>query len=157
MNPYCQIPILTAGKLFFGARPRRPQDVLDFDGVLCLLEREEIQELELQWLRAWHLPIPDRGLPTDLGPSFERALELLKAGGCLLVHCRAGIGRSALITACLVAVLEPYRQADEIWAALSVARGISVPDTAEQREWLNQFIRSRRGPKSFDEALRLLE
>lgn len=157
MNPYCQIPVAAPGRLFFGARPRRPQDVSYFDSVLCLLEPEEIQELELQWLQAWHLPIPDRGLPSQLGPSFQRALELLNAGGSLLVHCRAGIGRSALVTACLVAVVEPQRTAEEIWTTLCLARGLEVPDTEEQRQWLQHFRRSRRAPKFLDEALLLLE
>jgi protein-tyrosine phosphatase len=45
-----------------------------------------------------------------------------------------GIGRSSLLAAgCLVAQGMPPGEA---WAAISDARGLTVPDTPEQRRWL---------------------
>jgi protein-tyrosine phosphatase len=54
-----------------------------------------------------------------------------------------GIGRSALVAACL-----PKSQGigvDEAFAMISRARGFSVPDTEEQREWASGFAELRRG------------
>ena len=50
----------------------------------------------------------------------------------MLIHCRQGIGRSSLLAA---AVLEAS-SLDEAWRRIAEARGRSVPDTPEQRAWL---------------------
>ena len=60
--------------------------------------------LNLLW---FHLPIGNRGLP---GPNFEelwevagpRLCQLLREGKRIVVHCKEGIGRSALIAARLL-------------------------------------------------------
>ena len=45
-----------------------------------------------------------------------------------------GIGRSALVAACLLK--SQGIGVDEAFAMISRARGFSVPDTEEQREWV---------------------
>lgn len=82
-------------------------------------------------------PVPDRSVPDDFGKSVElvRALEQqLAAGKNVALHCRQGIGRSAVLAAALVvsAGLEP----DRAFASLRAARGCAVPETAEQRDWV---------------------
>ena len=80
-------------------------------------------------------PIPDRGVPTtpvtDLVSQLE---EHLTAGRSVVVHCRAGIGRSSLIAAAVL--VREGLSAKEAWKRISAARGMTVPDTEAQREWL---------------------
>jgi len=82
-------------------------------------------------------PIPDRGVPqsreTAAGLAAELAREV-RRGRNVAVHCRQGIGRSALMAALVLsrAGLEPARALREIEAA----RGRPVPDTQEQRDWI---------------------
>jgi len=88
-------------------------------------------------------PIPDRGAPgvvaavTDLVGQLE---ERLTGGEFIVVHCRAGIGRSSLIAAAVL-VREGLTPA-EAWELISAARGLSVPDTEAQRAWLAAFSRT---------------
>jgi protein-tyrosine phosphatase len=53
------------------------------------------------------------------------------------VHCRAGIGRSSLIAACVLVLLglAPAMAFDRI----GKARGLKVPDTEGQRDWVDMF------------------
>ena len=53
-----------------------------------------------------------------------------------MVHCRAGIGRSGMAAACVAArfVGSPA----EAVAAVSEARGLSIPDTAAQRAFIDE-------------------
>jgi protein-tyrosine phosphatase len=52
------------------------------------------------------------------------------------VHCRAGIGRSGIAAAAVLVSLghEPR----DVFAMVSKARGVSVPDTDEQIEWFRK-------------------
>jgi protein-tyrosine phosphatase len=58
-------------------------------------------------------------------------------GNAVAVHCRAGIGRSSLIAACVLVLLgfAPGMAFDLI----GKARGVKVPDTEEQRDWVDMF------------------
>lgn len=145
------IPMLQ-GQLAWSARPRHPEELRPFDLVVCLLEAPEIAELGLGWLKAWHLPVPDRGCPPDLkavAATLDEIESVLNLGGKVLVHCRAGIGRSALLCACLLA----RRGEKDIWERLSHIRGVTVPDTPAQVEWWEGW-RSRLGAAvSLDDAL----
>ncbi len=117
--------------------------------VLSLLTSDEVSELHLEeeeahcrkeGLRFLSLPIPDRGLPSsrdavaEIAGSLTRALESDEGVG---VHCRQGIGRSALIVASvLVSFGEDPANAFRI---IESARGRPVPDTTEQRDWMERF------------------
>jgi RimJ/RimL family protein N-acetyltransferase len=55
----------------------------------------------------------------------------LSAGANVAIHCRNGIGRASTLAA-IILVLEGT-QADQAWAHISAARGMTVPDTVAQR------------------------
>lgn len=108
-----------------------PDEVGEFDledeGVLC----------EARGIRFISFAIPDREVP----PSQFAAVSLvhdveqsLTEGKNIALHCRQSVGRSALIAACLlVAAGEDSHRAFE---RISSARGCTVPDTAEQEQWV---------------------
>jgi protein-tyrosine phosphatase len=85
-------------------------------------------------------PIPDRQVPlseAQLAEELERVSHTLSIGKNFLVHCRQGIGRSGLVAACLLVKkgMSP-RAAVE---AVSAARGLPVPETTEQRDWIDHY------------------
>jgi protein-tyrosine phosphatase len=111
--------------------------------VVSLLEPAEARELGLegeadvcraQGIEFVNFPIPDRGVPGDRRQAEVLARRLVEADRSVAIHCRAGIGRSASIAA-LTLVLGGM-SADEAFARISAARGLSVPDTDAQRKWV---------------------
>ncbi|MEA1674524.1 protein-tyrosine phosphatase family protein [Nitrospirillum sp. BR 11163] len=117
--------------------------------VVSLLEPAEVRELALMeeeaLCRGWGmafttLPIPDRGVPNSLRQVTALARRLsqeLAAGRPVAVHCRAGIGRSSLLAACVMACAG--LDAATAFARIAQARGMPVPDTDEQRAWVWSF------------------
>lgn len=87
-------------------------------------------------------PIRDRSVPesTEEAYRFASAIgDLLKAGKKVVIHCRAGIGRSALVAACALSISGmPVKEAFE---RIERARGCHVPDTKEQREWVEHLCK----------------
>jgi protein-tyrosine phosphatase len=113
-----------------------------------MLTPEEEEELELGTEEACcskagmdylSVPIADLGVPTD-SATFEDAVRkvvaALQQGQSVAVHCRMSIGRSAMLTcASLVALGFPI---DKAISTVSRARGLKVPETPQQRQWLEQ-------------------
>jgi len=147
------------GKLAISSRPRGGDWLQDeirgwrsahVDSVVSLLEKGEEIQLDLRkesqmakanGIRFVAFPTEDRGVPA----STQSAVELLRAvnraleqGENIAVHCRQGIGRSALIAAgTLMAAGESPEAALE---AIRTARGLSVPETQEQLYWLQRDL-----------------
>lgn len=66
------------------------------------------------------------------------SLAALRAEGKKIgLHCRQGLGRSPLIAACLL--VRGGVAPEMAWEIIGAARGTTVPETSEQREWLNRF------------------
>lgn len=89
------------------------------------------------------LPIEDRGIPTDLSAAttlIKRLAGDLRNGKAVAIHCRAGIGRSGMIAACVLGRVG--MAVDEAFTLLAAARGCGVPDTDEQREWAAGSLRA---------------
>jgi protein-tyrosine phosphatase len=105
------------------------------------LEREasSAQEKGLQFI---NFPVPDRGVPLDTSSFIEflKDLEnLLARGKRIGVHCRASIGRSSVTSASLL--IRSGVPLETAWLQISVARDCLVPDTEEQREWVDRTMR----------------
>jgi protein-tyrosine phosphatase len=94
------------------------------------------------------LPIPDNGVPRVRRTVLQllRELEeLLNAGKSIGIHCRQGIGRSALI-ACSLLVLGGV-DVEVAINRVAAARGRPVPETQEQRQWIVGLARHLAGAK----------
>lgn len=119
------------------------------DVLVCLLPSAERDALDLSdepvaaaraGLEFHQLPIPDFGVPqrADAGPVLDLLTARLREGRRVVVHCRGGIGRSGLVAAALLVRLGvPLADA---WDHVSAARGHRVPETDEQRAWLQRAV-----------------
>lgn len=120
--------------------------------VISMLQEDEAVELGLEHestattnarLQFVNFAIPDRGIPTDKQAFIQFLLFLenhLASGRRIGIHCRACIGRASVAAASLL--IRGGLTAEQAWAQISTVRGCSVPDTEEQREWVNRNMRS---------------
>jgi protein-tyrosine phosphatase len=149
------IPGLPVGRLAIMPRPRSGDWLADeisnwrrsgLDVVVSLLEDGEVAELGLEGepqacqvagLDFRRFPLPDRGLPPEPRRFSEHVSAVvadLSAGRSVGIHCRLGVGRAALVAVCVLSRLG--LTPDRAWAAVEMARGRPVPDTPEQRAWV---------------------
>ncbi|MFZ3002618.1 MAG: protein-tyrosine phosphatase family protein [Undibacterium umbellatum] len=118
------------------------------DRLVSLLEAHEIRELGLQTapdlcganqIDFVHFPIKDRGLPSSFSSTQKLVTQLyddILKGENTVVHCRAGIGRTGLLASAIL--IRHGMDAVVALATVSKARGITVPDTDEQIDWLKK-------------------
>ncbi len=149
------IPGPWPGRLGIVPRPRGGDWLADdvrswqeagLDVIASLLTAEEVGALELQeeearsreqGLEFYAFPIADRGVPESraemakLVGVLEHALE---SGRNVALHCRQGIGRSALVAASLL--VAAGEEPDDAFRAIETTRGVPVPETRAQRQWV---------------------
>jgi protein-tyrosine phosphatase len=85
-------------------------------------------------------PIEDRTVPDsrEAATAFIYALTLaLNDGKSIAIHCRAGIGRSALIAASVL--VKNGMSTSEAFDLIRSARECDVPDKPAQRIWVMEF------------------
>src|SRR6266508_2956600 len=114
--------------------------------VVSLLTQEEVADLDLvqeaalcqaHGLQFFSFPMADRGVPSSRRATLDLVRKLdktLAEGKNIVIHCRQGIGRSALVAACLLA--SAGIDAEAAFRRISAARGCLVPETPEQRSWV---------------------
>ena len=146
------------GRLALGPCPLGGRDLetellayraLDVDVVASLLERGEARTLDLaregdlcrrMGLEFLSFPIPDHGVPAspEAAAAFARSIaDRCRRGRRVVVHCRAGIGRSACLAAAVLRELG--MGVDDILSRLAKARGFPVPETHEQLDWVRGY------------------
>jgi len=146
------------GKLALASRPRGGDWLEDemsawrragIHTVLSLLTPEEehdldlkreAREAEVQGMKFISLPIPDRQVPnseSEVSAALDRIDADLAVGKNIVVHCRQGVGRTGLVAACLLIAkgLSP----EAAVKILSAARGAPIPETVEQRRWIDHY------------------
>lgn len=101
--------------------------------------RDEAATAEQAGLRFLRLPTHDFGTPrADAALATARAIRTdLLADRGVAIHCRAGIGRSSTLAA-VVLRLEGVRP-DEAWRLIGRARGVRVPETRAQRDFVDRL------------------
>jgi protein-tyrosine phosphatase len=156
------VPCAGAGRLSIMACPRGGDWLaeelhglrrLGVDVLVCALTHAEQVELGLTeeasvcttaGLAFIAIPIPDRAVPDaqTLEPVLIQLHAAVAAGRHVVIHCRAGIGRASLVAGALLVAegLDP----EQAWQRLAAARGLAVPDTDQQRQWLQRFARQYR-------------
>jgi protein-tyrosine phosphatase len=91
-----------------------------------------------------------RSLRTQISASFAVLLSSLKMhlvqDKSIGAHCRAGIGRSSLLAASLL--IQSGFSPQDAFDAIEKSRGCPVPDTLEQRNWVERYWNT---PKSTSE------
>jgi protein-tyrosine phosphatase len=116
------------------------------DVLVSALSQEEVYELGLEGeaiecaakgIEFITFPITDRGLPesrSEFAGLTDSLSDRIREGKSIGAHCRAGIGRSSVIIASVLA--KCGLSADEAFERIAASRGFPVPDTAEQRAWV---------------------
>jgi hypothetical protein len=151
-----EVPI-GAGVAGICALPEAPGDLAAIgafkpDVVVSLTETHEMRHagmnhpaadfaaMGLAWL---HLPVPDYGIPglaADCDAALWRLGSVLDGGGRVLIHCRAGLGRSGSV---LLALMIAAGEGGE--AALHRLRSVrpGAVETEAQRLWAEGWGRGR--------------
>ncbi|MEZ4979505.1 MAG: protein-tyrosine phosphatase family protein [Chitinophagales bacterium] len=153
--PLYKIPIVKDFYLYTMPAPRQEEDLLLFfkelkvfgvNHVVNLLDNKDIVELSLQdeslithsvGLNYSHFPIEDYSFPKDKFAFISLAQKLKKevlAQQIIAIHCRAGIGRSSLLAAAILASFSFPKE--ELFQHISKHRGCAVPDKQEQASQL---------------------
>ena len=153
------------GKLALAARPRGGEWLEDeisgwrragINAIVSLLTPEEEHDLglnneaseaQVHGLKFLSLPVEDRGVPereSDVRANVAQVNNLLSQGENVVIHCRQGVGRTGLLGACLL--VSQGIAPDNAVSMLSSARGVPVPETPEQRRWINQFASTVTNP-----------
>jgi protein-tyrosine phosphatase len=146
-----------AGPLAIMARPRGGEWLDDevenwraagVQVVVSLLEPDEELELGLATeadaclsrnIEFIRFPVADRGVPHDRDAALGLARMLSSSGRATAIHCRAGIGRAALMAA--LVLIQSGVTPDSALELIQTARGAPVPDTDQQREWIKKVVR----------------
>jgi protein-tyrosine phosphatase len=122
------------------------------DVVISLLTSSENEEFDLKDeakfsearnIRFFSFPIEDRGVPPSSAKVEQLVAQVvseIQQGKNVAIHCRQGIGRSSLLSAALL--ISAGEDVEQALAAISKARGLEVPETVEQRKWLDQFAKT---------------
>jgi protein-tyrosine phosphatase len=125
---------------------------LGIDKVVCLATLAEIRQEapgyfdaieagELPWEQI-NFPIPDRGVPADLGPLLRTVEDLvaeLRSEKKILLHCVAGVGRTGTVAMCVLIGIG----LDALEASVRLADAEAGPESDSQETLVNRVAELR--------------
>jgi protein-tyrosine phosphatase len=100
---------------------------------------EESRCCQSRAIKFLSFPIEDRSVPNSSAEFTElvnSVTNFLRKGKAVAVHCRAGIGRSSMIVAS--ALINIGLSTESAFRSIEESRGCPVPDTDEQRRWVER-------------------
>jgi len=123
------------------------------DVVVSLIEEAELpyltdaesalcEEVGIEFIS---FPVRDKTVPDSIAPIAAVAQGLadkIATGKSVAIHCRAGIGRSTTLAACVLILLGV--DGDVALDMIATARGLEVPETEAQRQWILNFSQAPR-------------
>jgi hypothetical protein len=142
------------GKHAVGPDPIAALERAGADTIVCLNEVDELGDRYpeyVAWLRRetaerhiW-FPVPDLHAPplADVLPLLDELHQRLDAGGALLVHCGAGIGRAGTVATLVLVGLGMGEE--EALAHVAAHRPMAGPEAGSQRELVAAVARHRAG------------
>jgi protein-tyrosine phosphatase len=95
------------------------------------------------------LAIEDQNAPAKMLPVIERLREIkaeLERGRNVVIHCRQGVGRSGMIASALLVL--GGATPSEAMRRVSESRGMTVPETRAQSDWLQAMARELAATKA---------
>jgi protein-tyrosine phosphatase len=122
------------------------------DILVSMLEPSEATELGLDreeaaarkaGLQFVNFAVTDRSVPSSVARFETFVFELqreIEKGKRIGVHCRACIGRSSVVAASLL--IRSGMPGERAWQQIEKVRGCRVPDTQEQRDWVDRNVSS---------------
>jgi protein-tyrosine phosphatase len=141
------VPCPEGGRhLVAAVRSLREQGI---ESLVSLLSAEEVRVLRLEdearlcreaGIEYRWFPVTDDSIPESMEEYRALVEDLqrdLRSGKGVGAHCFAGIGRSCMLMAGVLCA--EGLSADEAFERLSVARGLPVPDTWLQAQWVGHF------------------
>jgi len=117
--------------------------------LVSLLSEEQVEMLDLALepflarrvgIRFLHHPLPDHEVPPDIHAFRAFVSELagrVRAGEQIGIHCWGSIGRATVTAACTLIHLG--WTPGKALSAIEAARGLPVPDTEEQENWILNY------------------
>ncbi len=151
-----EVTVVGVGSLFVMPRPSldwlkdeiQYYKSIEVDMVVSLLESHEARELGLvqekefleeQGIEFISYQIKDHNLPkaADFGALVKTLHSDLESGKNIAIHCRAGIGRTGVLASCIL-ILDGFKARTAI-DMVSAARGVAIPDTEEQFDYICSF------------------
>lgn len=142
----------------------RLRDVHAMQALVCLLEEHELVSLDIATyedsvrqlgdVALRRLPIPDGGVPAD-GVATQKLVgwivTRLRVGATVVVHCRGGLGRAGLVSACVLRALGLC--AEDAMATVRMARRGAIENRA-QEDFVRAFVPADelRAPAGFAEV-----
>ena len=157
------IPENKFGNLAIMPRPRAGEWLIDelqawknagVTTIVSTLTKLEVFELQLQneenaclqlGINFISIPIFDRQVPQSakqLVHKLQQIEEDLMRGYGVAIHCRMGVGRSSLLAGCILA--RQGFQPERLFPVIAKARGLEVPDTLEQKQWVLKNFTNKR-------------
>jgi protein tyrosine phosphatase (PTP) superfamily phosphohydrolase (DUF442 family) len=148
-----EVPLPGPGRLYatgftvVGPDPAAAMSKVDADLLLCLLQPDEIERRFpdfARWLaaaagEALHFPVDDGGIghEEEVLALIDRLGAHLDAGGSVLTHCGAGLGRTSIV--CALLLVRAGSTLQDALAAVRAARPGAGPENPAQRAHLERL------------------